>query len=314
VDPAPTFGQRPTYDDGQFSITTDDDPESVKQTIAFGKPAEKPAAPAADEGGDDDEEAEESAPPPPKKPNGEAEPDGTGEETEGSAAQQARNPDGTFRPGKKPYQKKAETRINQAIFQQREAERRAEAAEARARQLEEEYRQPSNRSNRRSNSRGGRPRDGFPVYAEYLQTHPDATLEDWLDARDGYREERRMQQFQAQRQQHEQHALGVQWQQRLKAARDADPDFESKIDLTVPVSAPMMDIIRSSPIGPQLMLYLSANPGEARQLAMMPPATVLWAMGNLHGRLSAASHSSGSAPVVAKPSQANQFSRWRDRQ
>ena len=292
-----------TFVDGQFSITTDDDPESVRQALGL----VPPVSVSGDEGDtDDDDESEADAEgaepggdtaPAPAKPNGAA----TDEPEEGAAADEkvetkaapdaARNKDGTFK--KKSHQ----FRIDQAISRQRDAERARDAAEARARDLELKLNAP-----REPEKKEPERKEGFPHYAEYLGTHPEATLEQWLDARDEYRDSRRAAQEQERAAADRDRVVGARWQQKLQAARAADPEFDSKIDLTVPVSAPMMEIIRTSEIGPQLMTYFSAHPDEARWLAHQHPTTVLWAMGRLHERLSAAS--TGPAPAVTKPSQA----------
>jgi len=306
VAPDPALpGAHQTYADGQFSISTNDDPESVRLALGLTTPEDESES---DEG--DDAEAEEiHAPGATPKPNGKEPPKPNGkdappEQPEQSAKQapdsdQARNPDGTFKTGKK--KQTPQQRIDQAVFRQREAERRAEAAEARAREVEAR-RQESARQAPPQEQPPPPQRQGFPTYAEFLEKNPNTSLEQWLDARDQFREEHRMRQVQEQQQRHQEGAIGAQWQHTLRKAREADPDFDSKVDLTVPVSLPMMDIIKTSPNGPQLMLYLSAHPNEARHLAQLPPATVLRAMSYLDGRLSAAN--SGPAPIVSIPSQA----------
>lgn len=114
-----------------------------------------------------------------------------------------RAPDGTFakvedaepvadavpeKPVEKPPEKKPrndpQARIDQAIARQREAERRANEAERRAREAEARTQKPA------EPAKAAEP-EKFPDYATYLQTHPNAPLEEWLDARDQWRDEKR---------------------------------------------------------------------------------------------------------------------------
>ena len=73
----------------------------------------------------------------------------------------------------------------------------------------------------------------FPIYAQYLDQHPDASLEDYIDARQDFRDAVKARAAQAQRLDAEQarseEAHVAQARERVAAARAADPEFDAKI-------------------------------------------------------------------------------------
>lgn len=73
----------------------------------------------------------------------------------------------------------------------------------------------------------------FPNYATYLEKHPDASLEDYIDARQDFRDEVKARSTNAQRieaeQTRSQEAQIQQARERVAAARQADPEFDAKI-------------------------------------------------------------------------------------
>lgn len=93
------------------------------------------------------------------------------------------------------------------------------------------------------------------------------------------------------------------WQERLKAAREADPTFDDRLDSNTPMSMPMQHLARESPVGTELLQYLSAHQDESQRLSTLHPVEVYREMGKLEERLGAASTTRGSAPIVshAKP-------------
>lgn len=73
----------------------------------------------------------------------------------------------------------------------------------------------------------------FPNYATYLEKNPDASLEDYIDARQDFRESVKARSTNAQRieaeQSRSQEAQIQQARDRVAAARQADPEFDAKI-------------------------------------------------------------------------------------
>src|SRR6185295_19331999 len=124
-------------------------------------------APTSDQG-DDAEEGVETPPPAAAKP------------AEGTADKPAAD----SKKGKPRHD--PEARISQAVDRQREAERRAEEAERRARDLEA---RTAPKPEPTKPPVAAKP-DKFPNYEKYVETNPDASLEEWLDARDEWRDNR----------------------------------------------------------------------------------------------------------------------------
>jgi hypothetical protein len=93
------------------------------------------------------------------------------------------------------------------------------------------------------------------------------------------------------------------WQTRLQEARASDPTFDDHLNAETPMSMPMQHLTMESPVGTELLRYLSAHQDESQRLSTLHPVEVYREMGKLEERLGAASEARGSAPVVshAKP-------------
>ena len=93
------------------------------------------------------------------------------------------------------------------------------------------------------------------------------------------------------------------WQERLEAARKSDPTFDDHLNADTPMSLPMQHLTMESPVGTQLLQYLSTHQDESQRLSTLHPVDVYREMGKLEERLGAASEVRGSAPVIshAKP-------------
>jgi hypothetical protein len=93
------------------------------------------------------------------------------------------------------------------------------------------------------------------------------------------------------------------WQTRLQAARKSDPTFDDHLNTETPMSMPMQYLTMESPVGTELLRYLSSHQDESQRLSTLHPVEVYREMGKLEERLGAASEVRGSAPVVshAKP-------------
>lgn len=224
-----------------------------------------------------------------------------------------RNTDGTFK-AKKP-RNDPQARIDQQTAKQREAERRADAAEQRVRELETAIRQPQ-----------ARPQAPIaPVAAETPQAawkrymaHPDApkreTFEDPTEfaiAANYFISEQR----DAERSRHEQQILGQQIDaQRANAFHERgiakDPKFFENLQARImaegdpPINRPTQDYIKASPLGPDLLVYLLDNPKDAQRLSTLPPLESREAIaeiaGSLKARQTAASQAPRQTPVMSR--------------
>jgi hypothetical protein len=197
--------------------------------------------------------------------------------------------------------------VQSAITKQREAERRAEIAEARLDAVSTATTAPSTPPAEpppdwmRYKSMAAAPKaDHFENYDDYT-----AALATFVtDARQHDYEVRRQQYMQDQDRQESQAAHAAQWQDRLSQARTDNPDLDTTLDPDVPMSLPMQHLAMESPVGIQLLQYLSAHPDDSQRLSTLHPAEVYREMGKLEERLAAAPSSvSGPAPGIshAKP-------------
>jgi len=84
--------------------------------------------------------------------------------------------------------------------------------------------------------------------------------------------------------------LEGQFQGRMKAAREAHPDFDAIIGKNPTLrTTPAMEIsIMKSPVGPELMMHFGNNPAEGERIAAMSPGDQIFEMGMLAATLSVA--------------------------
>jgi len=130
----------------------------------------------------------------------------------------------------------------------------------------------------------------FPDYATYLATHPDESLEQWMDARDEWRDEQRetrsRQQAEVQSRTQAQHERTSTFSSQIDAQTQTQPDFLTKLSPDVLALRPITslgpdekagplnivaDLLIDSPRAPALMQHLSDHPEELRRLAAIPP-------------------------------------------
>lgn len=208
---------------------------------------------------------------------------------------------------KQRRRKDATAAVQVAIGKQREAERRAANAEARLAALTTEASTPTPSSAspskpdwERYQAMPGAPQvENFDKYEDYttavatfvtdLRHQELATQEAYTASQVAEQESNRARQSA--------------WQERLEAARKADPTFDDHLNEDTPMSLPMQHLTMESPVGTQLLQYLSTHQDESQRLSTLHPVDVYREMGKLEERLSAASPARGSAPVVshAKP-------------
>jgi hypothetical protein len=128
--------------------------------------------------------------------------------------------------------------------------------------------------------------ESFPKFAQFLETHPDADLETWMEARDDWRDQRNAERSQeAAKIQHEErwHAeRATNFNQQLKDAAAADASFREKLSPDVATLEPaaiahaegrpltinngIAEEIIDSPIAAKVMLHLSEHPDELQTL------------------------------------------------
>lgn len=204
-----------------------------------------------------------------------------------------------------------EARISQAVAKQREAERKLAEVERRAQEAER-------RIAPREEPKAAPQPERFQRFEEWLGKNPDASHDDYLDARDEWRDQR---QQQTMRQAEAQRARGV-IESKVKTSFDAaikaDPDFlstcaDAVLDLPhfgnlAPGQKPTVwhvigeEVARAD--NPALLIrYLSDHPDDFQRLATLPPRDITRALAIYESRLDAAPTRSAPTPPVshAKP-------------
>ena len=208
---------------------------------------------------------------------------------------------------KQRRRKDATAAVQVAIGKQREAERRAAEAEARLDALTTETATPTPAT-------AATPKPDWARYQEMPgapQVEEFEKYEDYTTAVATFVTDLRHQELATQEaytasqaaEQESDHARQSVWQERLTSARNADPTFDDHLNTDTPMSLPMKHLTMESPVGTQLLQYLSAHQDESQRLSTLHPVEVYREMGKLEERLGAASEVRGSAPVVshAKP-------------
>lgn len=178
-------------------------------------------------------------------------------------------------------------RINELTREKYEAIRRAEAAEQRAMALEEK--------SQAGNSKQGGEQGGKPKFEDFDFDH-DAYVEalaEWrvkqtLAERETSEAERTRQTKQQEQAQ--------QFQGRLAAYQTANPGkWEAATQAPVNFTPPMMEVIGTSEMGPQIAVYLTENLDRADEISRMTPYAAAAALGRLEASMSAAK------PAVTPP-------------
>jgi len=148
----------------------------------------------------------------------------------------------------------------------------------------------------------------FPTYDGYLATNPDASLEDWMDARDSWRDDKQtaaaqMRAEAAERAQTEQ-TRATTFSTQVGARTKADPAFLQKISPDVlalrpfaalgegEVGGPLNAIaeeLLDSPVAPALMEHFTAHPEDLQRLTTLrDPRALIREFGKLEARFDAA--------------------------
>ena len=178
--------------------------------------------------------------------------------------------------------------VKAAIAKQREAERRAEAAEARVQQLVQPLPVESDTAPdwSRFKTMPGVPRvEQFDAYEDYSMALAAFVADARHQERDVVRHQAYQQRQIEESQQQQQH----QWMSRLQDASAQDPDLMASLNPDTPMSLPMQHLAMDSPVGIEMLKWLSANPEESQRLSTLHPAETYREMGKLEARLEAAS-------------------------
>lgn len=174
-------------------------------------------------------------------------------------------------------------RINELTREKYEAIRRAEAAEQRAKELEEKG-QP-NAGNRGAKTDA---QEGKPTLADHdfdQEAYMDA-LADWrvsqrLAERDS-KEQSRQKQSQEQEQIQQFHG-------RLSEFQAANPGkWEAATQAPINFTPPMLEVIATSDVGPHIAVYLAENLDRADEISRMTPFAAAAALGRLEASMGAA--------------------------
>jgi chemotaxis protein histidine kinase CheA len=194
--------------------------------------------------------------------------------------------------------------VKSAIAKQREAERRADAAESRVQELAQAGPQPAVAppapaeeeapSWSRFKQMPGVPTvDQFQSYEDYSM----ALAEFVSDAKQTEHTAAQQQAYEQQQIAQQQRVQLDRWSKTLDEARQQDPKFDETLNLDTPMSMPMQHLAMESPQGIEILKWLSEHPDDAQHMSRLHPAETYREMGKLEARLEAASSTTQSGPA-----------------
>lgn len=149
------------------------------------------------------------------------------------------------------------------------------------------------------------PAEKFPKYDEFLTKHPDASLEDWMDARDTWRDDRRVAVEHArstEERRTETHQQRVsKFSTQIGERQKTDKDFLAKVSPAVLALKPFASLAEGeqggplnaiaeemldSPVATALMEHFTAHPAELERLAAIrSPRELIREFGKVEARL-----------------------------
>jgi hypothetical protein len=192
-------------------------------------------------------------------------------------------------PGAEPPAKKGspQARINQAVYKQREAERRMAAVEAELQALKAKLAPESAPTPAATPQKA----DGPPREEDFEK------WEDYTKASVVY--EARQEFLRLQKEEKDAAAAAARdaefktvlaaHTKRVEKGRAAHADWEDVVgNPDIKTSPPMEDAILYSPVGEEVMYYLGKNPDDAARIYALPPALALKEMGKIEARVEAA--------------------------
>jgi chemotaxis protein histidine kinase CheA len=194
--------------------------------------------------------------------------------------------------------------VKSAIAKQREAERRAEAAESRVQELSAPAPTPDPQPTAESEPQAPtwerfKAMPGVPTVDQF-QSYEDYSMALAEFVSDAKRTEHDAAQRDAYEQQQVAQQQRVQldrWSKTLDEARQHDPQFDETLNLDTPMSLPMQHLAMESPHGIAILQWLSAHPDDAQRISTLHPAETYREMGKLEARLEAASSTEKSGPA-----------------
>ena len=192
--------------------------------------------------------------------------------------------------------------VKAAIAKQREAERRAEAAESRVQELSAppaEAHPPSEPEPQAPTWERFKTMPGVPTVDQF-QSYEDYSMALAEFVSDAKQTEYTAAQQQAHEQQQQAQQQQVQldrWSKTLEEARQHDPKFDETLNLDTPMSLPMQHLAMESPHGIAILQWLSEHPDDAQRISTLHPAETYREMGKLEARLEAASSTEKSGPA-----------------
>jgi hypothetical protein len=167
-------------------------------------------------------------------------------------------------------------RHRKGLEQAAAAERkRRQDAEQRAQALEQEL-----KSLRQPQAFPTQTEDPKPQRAQF------ETEDAWLDARDEWRDRQRETQWKQQEQARAEQSLKAKTEGIFAEAMKL-PGFDMQAFVRLPCPQPMADAILDSDAAPQLVHWLTANPGEAYRIAALPDARQFKELARIEDRLAA---------------------------
>lgn len=171
-----------------------------------------------------------------------------------------------------------------------EVNHRAQAAEARLRELMAQSQQPQQQP---AAPQAPKPED-FPTYEEFIRA--DARFVAQQEAKQAYAAERQREQ-QASQQQTEQareHAANLNWSQKTIEAAQKYPDFYEKLSAAPMLHPILQAVLKPSQAAGDLAYHLAGQPETIARLNSMHPLDAIAELGRIEGKLQG---SSGQAPT-----------------
>lgn len=170
-------------------------------------------------------------------------------------------------------------RINELTREKYEAIRRAEAAERRAQEMEQQRMPPEPKKPAQS--------EGKPTLADH-----DFDQEAYLDALADWRLNQKLSerdtQEQAKQKQHQEQERKAKFQERLQHYEAENPGkWDAAVKAPINFTEPMLEVIASSEVGPHIAGYLSENLDRADEISRMTPYAAAAALGRIEASFSA---------------------------
>lgn len=319
-----------TEDEIRASLGTSKDDETSKAAATLGKKGGEAAAKVREAKADEKKPVKpiKDAKPAKAEPEEEAdeapEPEKAAKEPEAKKPEDEQQPEAPSKKGNPRHDPTA--RVAEATRQAAEHRRRAEAAEARVRELEaqatkpaETREQPQARASEQADDKEPKEED-FQTYGEFVKAQISYQAEKVADAKIQKTLERINQHQRAAAMEQAHNERVGKWSEALESAEAADPGFSDKLSddvYNLPWAGPgpgekytskhvVAQVILSRPeSSAQVMLHLSEHPQELQRLSTLHPTEVGWELGRIAGSMGAATAGKPASPREPRVSRAN---------